>query len=177
MIRYFRRLLGSALSRSRQSEVDAAETSDESPRDNACIYFADPSLIGSRVFDRLSELVEYEGLSDERGFATGVLFTLEPGTVRMTFMPSHDIEQHLRDFEAFVQDAHGGEDDKVYIRARIRAARVVAGCVIEPGFDDDGIIATFLFRLSSEWNGMLFGGSDLYDSDGTELLSFGPASE
>ncbi len=38
--------------------------------DYATIYIADPSLLGSKVFDTVPGILSYEGMSDESGNAT-----------------------------------------------------------------------------------------------------------
>jgi len=40
-------------------------------QDYACLYLADPSLLGSKLFDSFDGIRSYEGLSDG-GVATGV---------------------------------------------------------------------------------------------------------
>ena len=47
---------------------------------NAAIYIADPSLMGSRFFDKIEGIQSYEGLS-QGDSATGVRFILDAGQV------------------------------------------------------------------------------------------------
>jgi hypothetical protein len=52
------------------------------------------------------------------------------------------------------------QDRLVYVLSRISNIRFVMGCVIEPGFDDQGVVQNFLLEFNGRLNGLLF----IYDS-------------
>ena len=122
---------------------------------NAAIYIADPSLLGSKLFDQIEGIRSYEGLS-QNGSATGVRFKLDAGQVTMSFMPTPQIEQHLKGFSEFAQSVIKDKDRLIYALSRIRQVRFVLGCAITPNFDESGTIEDFLFRFNGHVNGMLF---------------------
>ncbi|MFQ3613923.1 MAG: hypothetical protein SNJ68_09455 [Cyanobacteriota bacterium] len=135
---------------------------------NAAIYIADPSLMGSRLFDRIGSIQSYEDLS-EGTVATGVRFTLAAGQVIMNFMPEHQVEQHLKGFSSFAQHIIPDRDQLIYVLTRIHYVRLVCGCVITPDFDDEGTIEEFLFQFTAAVNGLLFLADTIFDYDGRPL--------
>lgn len=135
---------------------------------NAAIYIADPSLMGSRFFDKLEGIRSYEGLS-EGNSATGVRFTLDAGQVTMNFMPGHQVISHLQGFTGFAQKIIQDKDVLIYAQARIHYVRLVCGCVITPRFDDACTILDFLFRFTKGANGLLFFADTIFDYDGKPL--------
>jgi hypothetical protein len=136
--------------------------------DNAAIYIADPSMMGSRMFDRIEGIQSYDGLG-QGGDATGVQFTLDAGQVDMNFMPGQQVTQHLQGFSGFARQVIKDKDVLIYTLARIHHVRLVCGCVITPGFDDAGVIEDFLFRFTNAANGLLFLANTIFDCDGQPL--------
>jgi hypothetical protein len=55
--------------------------------DHATLYVADPSMMGSRVFDKVPDVGRYTGL-DRAGNATGVRFEWDDASITMNFMPA-----------------------------------------------------------------------------------------
>jgi hypothetical protein len=135
--------------------------------DNAAIYLADPSLMGSRLFDKC-QVQSYEDLN-EGDVATGVRFTLEAGQVTMNFMPEHQVAQHLEGFTAFARTVIKDRDQLMYTQSRIHYVRLVCGCVITPGFDNAGMLRDFLFRFTGAATGLLFLADTIFDYDGQVL--------
>jgi hypothetical protein len=142
--------------------------------DFATFYIADPSLLGSKVFDEVEVIQNYEGLTRE-GNATGVIFDIGAAHVRMNFMPPGEIQEHLAGLSGYIQSVCEDQDRLVYTLDRVRPVRFVAGCVIEPGFDDGGIVQTFLLELNQRLNSMLFLWDSLVDFNGQPLV--GPLAE
>jgi hypothetical protein len=135
---------------------------------NAAIYIADPGLIGSKVFEKLANVSSYESVSDDSG-ATGVIFNLKPGQVRINFMPGEQIQRHLEGFMGFAQQTIPDKDKMLYALSRIHHVQLVGGCVITPGFDHDGVIEQFLHDLVARLNGLLFIHNTIFDYDGERL--------
>jgi hypothetical protein len=90
---------------------------------NAAIYIADPSMIGSRMFDRIEGIRSYGGLS-QGGAAAGVRFALDAGEVAMNFMPELQVAQHLRGFSGFAQQVIQDKDRLIYTLARVHHVRL-----------------------------------------------------
>jgi len=135
---------------------------------NAAIYIADPSMMGSRMFDKIDGIRSYDGLS-QGSSASGVRFTLDAGQVAMNFMPEQQVAQHLRGFSGFAEHSIKDRDQLIYTLARIRHVRLVCGCVITPDFDGAGTIRDFLFRFTRAANGLLFISNAIFDYDGQAL--------
>jgi hypothetical protein len=142
--------------------------------DFATFYIADPTLLGSRVFDEIEVIKTYEGLVRE-GNATGVVFDIGAAYVRMNFMPPGEIEEHLAGLCGYIHSVCEAQDRLVYTLSRVHPVRFVAGCVIEPGFDDSGIVQTFLLELNRRLNSLLFLWDSLVDFNGQPLI--GPMAD
>ena len=136
--------------------------------DHAAIYIADPSILDSRLFDQIDGILSYEGLS-EGDSATGFRLMLEAGQVRMNFMPQEQVAKHLEGFAGYAETVITDKDLLLYTRSRIYYVRLVCGCVITPGFDDDGKIEEFLFQFNCAVNGLLFFADTIFDYDGESL--------
>lgn len=136
--------------------------------DNAAIFVADPSLIGSKLFNQLEGVRSYTSLS--RGeCATGLGFELGADKVAMNFMPDEMIREHLQGFSGYAEHVIPNNDLLIYTKSRIHYVRMVIGCVIEPGFDEEGKIQEFLFQFNGLVNGLLFLGDIIFDYDGEPL--------
>jgi hypothetical protein len=135
----------------------------------AAIYIADPSLIGSRLFDKIETIRSYEDLN-EGDAASGVRFTLDAGQVTMNFMlPEEQVREHLKGFAGFARQVVKGRDQWVYTQTRIHFVRYVLGCVITPDFDEGGTLKNFIFRFTAATNGLLFFADTIFDYDGQAL--------
>jgi len=136
--------------------------------DNATIYIADPSLLGSKLFGQSERIRSYEDVS-ERGSATGIKFKLDAGEIAVNFMPEAMMEEHLQGFCAYAEHVIPDKDRLVYVLSRIHHVRLVLGCTITPGFDDAGSIQEFLFEFNGLLNGLLFLADTIFDYDGEAL--------
>lgn len=136
--------------------------------DNACIYIPDPSLLGSKLFDSIDAIRGYQGLS-EGDSATGIRFDIGVAEVQMNFMPSQQMSEHLSGFAGYVQSVCHDKDTLMYALGRINSVRFVLGCVIEPGFDDQGKVEAFLLEFNRRLNGLLFIHNSVVDYDGEAL--------
>ena len=58
----------------------------EKMNSNATIYIADPSLIGSKLFDQFSEIKKVTPLSEGKS-ATGLAMDLDYASIQMNFIP------------------------------------------------------------------------------------------
>ena len=122
--------------------------------DNAAIYIADPSLIGSKFLSKFSAIRSYQGLQDgER--ATGLIVDLGPSKITMNFMPPEEIQSHLTGFSGYVQTIGCADEDRLlYTLGRIRQVNFVIGCVMDPGFDQGGETYDFLLDFAGGLNGL-----------------------
>ncbi len=137
--------------------------------DNAAIYITDPSLLGSRLFDSIGVIQSYDGLL-ENDTATGVIFDIGVAQVQMNFMPQEELSQHLNGFVGYAEQIFSGnQDDLLYMLSRIRHVTFAMGCVITPGFDQDGQVEAFLLELTNHLNGLLFIYNSIVDYDGNPL--------
>jgi hypothetical protein len=133
--------------------------------DYATIYIADPSLLGSKVFDTVPGIQSYEGMSDDNGNATGFKMRTRFGECIMNFMPAHMIEEHLAGMSEYAQQEVRDKEQLSYIFTRIRGMRFVIGCVAPSGFGDDGEMIETLMQLNGALNGLYFMGDSLFDYD------------
>ena len=137
--------------------------------DNACFYMSDPSLLTSKLFDSSESIKGYEGLSEgER--AVGVRFDLGVAGVQVNFMPVDQISEHLRGLAGYIRSICSDQNQLTYILSRVSSIRFVMGCVVEPGFDDQGIVQNFLLEFNSRLNGLLFVCDSIVDYDGEPLV-------
>lgn len=135
----------------------------------ATVYIADPSLLGSRLFDEMDVIQSYEGVS-QNGSAVGVNFDIGAANIRMNFMPVDEIEEHLAGLTGYIHSVCKDRDQLVYTLSRVRRVCFVLGCVIEPGFDDDGIVQDFLLEFNRRLNGLLLIWDSLVDFNGQPLI-------
>ena len=138
--------------------------------DNACIYISDPSLLTSKTFTSINSIEHYEGLSEGES-ATGIRFDIGIAEVQMNFMPAGQIEEHLKGLAGYAQSVSKGDTDRLaYVLSRIENIRFVLGCVIKPGFDQQGKTENFLFEFNNRLNGLLFIHDSVVDHDGEPLV-------
>lgn len=143
--------------------------------DNAAIYISDPSLLGSKLFDSINVIHSYEGLS-ENDTATGILFDIGLARIQMNFMPQDELPHHLNGFAGYTEQVFtGNQDDLLNLLSRIRQVNFAMGCVITPGFDEDGQVEAFLLELTNRLNGLLFIYNSIIDYDEKPLA--GPLAE
>jgi hypothetical protein len=135
---------------------------------NASIYVADPSMLGSRVFDLIDGVQSYESISNG-SMATGVRFAFSWGSITMNFMPPGDIQKHLNGFSGYAQHVIQDRDTLIYTLARIRNIRMVIGCVIEVDDTNISAAANFLFAITHALNGLLFAEDSIFDFSGERL--------
>jgi hypothetical protein len=135
---------------------------------NAAIYIADPGMIGSKTFDRLTNVSSYESVSDGNT-ATGMIFNLPIGQVKINFMPRDQIQNHLQGFMGFARKTIHEQEKLLYTLSRIHHVQLVGGCVITPDFDQGGVIEEFLRDLVAKLNGLLFIYNEIFDYDGEQL--------
>jgi len=133
--------------------------------DYATIYIADPSLLGSKVFDTVPGIQGYEGMNDDSGNATGFKLHTKFGECVMNFMPAHMIEEHLAGMSEYARQEVRDKERLPYVLHRISQMRFVIGCVAAAGFGDDGEMIETLLRLNGALNGLYFMGDSLFDHD------------
>jgi hypothetical protein len=141
---------------------------------NAAIYIADPSMMGSRFFDRIDGLKSYEGIS-EGSQAAGIRFIFNWGSVTMHFTPPGDLGEHLEGFMGYAQHIISDPDTLAHALMRIRYVRMLLGCVIEYEEAEIEEVLSFLFSFNSNICGLLFFEDTIFDFSGEPLG--GPAAE
>ena len=137
--------------------------------DYATIYIADPSLLGSTVFDTVPGVESYEGTSDATGNATGLKLRLKAGELIVNFMPAHIIEEHLAGMSGYAEQEVRDKERLPYVLHRISQMRFVLGCVAPRGFGDDGEMIETLMQLNGALNGLLMLGDSLFDHNAEPL--------
>jgi hypothetical protein len=137
--------------------------------DYATIYIADPSLLGSTVFDTVPGIQSYESTSDDNGSATGLRLQLKAGELIMNFMPTPMIEEHLAGMSGYAEQEVRDKERLPYVLHRISQMRFVVGCVAPNGFGDNGEMIETLMQLNGALNGLLMLGDSLFDHDGRPL--------
>ena len=138
---------------------------------NCSFYIADPSMIGSRLFDKLPDIISYEGLS-EGDKATGFRLVTEWGSIQLNMMPDEQTEGHLNGFAGYMHSHAENDDDRIYMMARLNYVCMVLGCIIEHEEADEEKVQQFLFQFNAALNSLMF----LYDSvwDWTSEALCGP---
>ena len=134
---------------------------------SASIYISDPTILGSKFLERFTEIEQYQGL-DSGNAASGMLVELDSAQVKMNFMPSEQISDHLQGFAGYVHQMCNDDDNRIYLLSRLQQVRFVIGCVITPELDDD--VVQFLFKFNNGLNGLLFFQNQVYDYDAVPLL-------
>lgn len=130
----------------------------------ATLYVMDPSLIGSKVLDSFSQIVSYTSISKGKD-ATGMIIKLEHTEINMNFMEFTELEKHLEGFKGFAYKYVSEEIDLIYVLSRIHNVRIVIGCVVNPGFDEQGKVLKFLQDLNKAYNSLLFYDNKVFDYD------------
>ena len=137
--------------------------------DNAAIYIADPTMLGSRLFALFPEIRSAKDKSDGTT-ATGLVLEVGAFVIDINFMPTAEMPAHLQGFSGYVQHVFAGsQDDLIYTLSRIRQVRLVMGCLIEPGFDEAGEVLNFLVEFTNRLNGLLFVHDSIVNFDGEVL--------
>ncbi len=125
---------------------------------NAAIYIADPSIIGSRLFDSINAIKSYKINEDNE--PTSVLLEIEWGQIRLNFMENEQLEKHLKGFSAYIENVISDQGKYVYVQNRICYVTMCIGCIIQHRESTVQKVESFLFELNGKLNGLLF----LYDS-------------
>jgi hypothetical protein len=144
--------------------------------DYATIYIADPSLLGSNVFDNVPGIQSYEGMSDDNGNATGFKLQTKFGECIMNFMPANMIDEHLAGMSGYAEEHVRDKERLPYVLHRISQVRFVIGCVAPAGFRDNGEMIEPLMQLTGALNGLFFMGDSLFDHDAQPIAGSACAS-
>jgi len=132
-------------------------------------YIADPSLLGSKLFNRLKAIKSNKALQTDEN-ATGIELQVESSTIKISFMPSKDVPEHLRGFEGYVQTIGCENNDKlIYTLGRLRSVVVVAGC--SASSEKSEKIEQFFMDLAFELRCVLYDGGYVIDFDGEILVN------
>jgi len=102
--------------------------------DHATIYIADPSLLGSKVFDTIPGIQSYQSTTGESGNATGFTLCTKAGECLINFMPAHMIEEHLAGMSGYAEHEVRDKERLPYVLHRISQVRFFVGWVAPNGF-------------------------------------------
>lgn len=136
--------------------------------ENATFYASDPSMIGSRLFDRIPSIKSYESISSENE-ATGFILKTDWGQVKINIMPGDQITRHLDGLEGYIRNQTQSEDDLIYILSRLHYVQICLGCVITHEQNDEDDVHSFLFEFNSALNSLMFLYDSLWDWSGEPL--------
>lgn len=138
--------------------------------ENATLYLADSSLLGSKFFSRYREIQQFAGINVE-GSNIGLCLTLSETTIRMFYMPAQDVPGHLASFLGYVSAIHEGSgEEREHLLNRIRNVRYVLGCTMDSTSQDVPSMSSFLLSFSAGLNGLLFMSHQIIDFDGAVVL-------
>ena len=135
---------------------------------NATVYIADPSMLGSRVFDTLESIQAYEGIS-EGSEAKGFVLRFPWGECQCNIMAAEDLPEHLGGFENYVRSQSVGSDSLVYAISRLSNVRMCIGLVITHDQEREEEVLGVLFNLNASLNGLLFLYDTVWDWSGEAL--------
>jgi hypothetical protein len=135
---------------------------------NAAIYLADPSMLGSRLFEKLEGIEQVEGLSNSDK-ATGIRFKTAWGTVQMNFMPEDRLPANLLGLTHYARQWIRDSDTLTYTLARIQHVRMCLGCVMNAAEDKADEVEDFLGHFTFFVGGLLFLYEVLFDWNGDPL--------
>lgn len=136
----------------------------------ASLYVMDPSLIGSKVLNTLPQILSYQSKSNDDNDVTGMLIKLDTAEIEMNFMEPSKREEHLEGFKGFAYNHVSEGIDHIYVLSRIHYTRMVIGCVIDPGFDNEGKVLNFLQELNRAYNSLLLYDNKVFDYDMQKLV-------
>jgi hypothetical protein len=144
--------------------------------DHAALYTAGepPAAALLRSFADIKEVrVAQEGSHPP----TQYRFRVNEVQVTVNVMPVDQVPDHLDGFCGYVYRLHRTQPSPLTdsLIARIRTVKTVLGCVIEPGWDDEGIVTGVLLTLNELQDGLLFVHDSIIGPDGTPLV--GPLAE
>jgi hypothetical protein len=138
--------------------------------DSGHYYISDASLVGPKLFDMLDSIRKYEIIS-EGGDLVGALIDIDIAQVTLIFLPKEKTKTLITGLKNVVRDAgcaNAAMQD--YTFQRIRHVRYIMECIVEPEFDENGIVQDFLLTLNSRLNGLLHVWNSLFDFD-REILA------
>src|SRR4051812_9159670 len=122
---------------------------------NATFHIADPSMLGSRLFDRIEGIESYTDISDG-SVATGIRFKFQWGSITMNFMPPEKLADHLQGLSGWLHHNLTDRDTLIYALARVHHVRMVIGCVIEHEESSSDDVFSVLLHFNISLNGLLF---------------------
>lgn len=144
--------------------------------DNAALYSPGdpPSVDFFTAWDGVMEAKVTQG-DEERPQQ----YRVRMGRVVITInvMPEPEIEEHIQGFADYVRFLHQSTPSARTdgLIDRIGKIRTALGCVIEPGFDEEGVVEGLIDGLARELDALVFAADSVFDSDGKPLV--GPAAE
>lgn len=128
------------------------------------LYVMDSSLIGSKVLNKIPQILSYSSKSSNDN-AIGMVIKLDIAEIDMNFMEPEKLTEHLEGLKGFAYTHVVKGIDLIYTLNRIHYIQIAIGCVINPGFDDKGKVLDFLLKLNKAYNALLFHDNKLFDYD------------
>ena len=138
---------------------------------NVCLYVTDPSLVGSKTLDNFQHVIRSYKPKSNADKAIGMTIELDKAVIDCNFIESEEIENHLNGLNGFISSHTKNQDDLYYALSRSYNVRMVIGCVINPGFDEQGAVLEFIKDFSNFLRAMVFHDNTLLDYDWKPLVS------
>lgn len=145
---------------------------------NAALYLANAAPLPLEFLQRMVPFAQVSALPPGDGHAGGYLLTAPAWSLRLSAMPSDQIERHLQGMNGWIATVTGGVGQPLEkqtapaqdLLRRLREIKLVLGCVIEPEFDPSGYIRRALTAIARPGRGFVFAGNGVYDANGVRLV-------
>lgn len=95
----------------------------------------------------------------------------------MNVMPANEVYEHLAEFSNYVNSLHlrHKSDSTASVLERIAKTKTVLGCIIEPGFDTNGLMGGLLTSIVAKYDGLMFARDCIFGSDGNPVIQVATA--
>ncbi|MEM8861247.1 MAG: hypothetical protein AAGD96_23215 [Chloroflexota bacterium] len=137
--------------------------------ENATFYIPDPTVFGTKLFDRFPEINSAQPFSTEE-VATGMLLETTWGEIKFNVMPPEQMGPHLNSFANFIHQHCPVKSDDMYMRGRLTHVRWVLGCNIKHEPNQQQTVGQFLLRFNDQLNGTLFFDNTVWDWNGKPMV-------
>jgi hypothetical protein len=141
------------------------------------------ALYTSRVVSLGPFLREIEGVEqiqiNQEGSRPPTQYRFQVNRVQVTLnlMPASQLASHLDGFCGYLRHLHATHPSSHTdpLIAKIQTVKTVLGCVVEPGWDDEGQVTGILLMINEDQDGLIFVNNSVIGPDGTPLV--GPMAD
>lgn len=144
--------------------------------DNAALYTSrQPPPVS--FFRQIEEVENIQVAQEGSRPPTQYRFKINQVQVTLNVMPHSQVLSHLDGLRGYIQSLHRDHPSPrtAPLIAKTQTIQTVLGCVIEPGWDDEGLVTGLLLMLNEYQDGLIFVNNSLIGPDGTPLV--GPMAE